>query len=251
MTTIHLHEIMDTVPGQEEPYMASVLSLEDDVVSRNIGARRGDISSATSTSRFRTTDVSGPWPKSVNLAEPGSFERAMHSLGSQFSGTGMSTDMEDWWQRNTSLRTHGFDRWLLPASFSPPRKDLLSKGLKGRVFLHEFIKVAWGETDDYLARLERDFLPAATRYEWLLFGAYTVAMSPPRNPHRLLHARVAAHGRPLRRPRHRPRPTVLVPLPRGDHRRIGGDGPHAGPQQRALPVGLTREPTGSRGRDRH
>ena len=178
MTTIHLHEIMDTVPGQEEPYMASVLSLEDDMVSRNIGARRGDISSATSTSRFRTTDVSGPWPKSVNLAEPGSFERAMHSLRSQFSGTGMSADMEDWWQRNTSLRTHGFDRWLLPASFSPARKDLLSKGLKGRVFLHEFIKVPWGETDGYLARLESDFLPTAARYEWLLFGAYTVAMSP-------------------------------------------------------------------------
>ena len=26
--------------------------------------------------------------------------------------------------------------------------------------------------------MEQDFLPAATRYEWLLFGAYTVAMSP-------------------------------------------------------------------------
>ena len=86
--------------------------------------------------------------------------------------------MEDWWQRNTTLRTHGFDRLLLPASFSPERKELLSKGLKGRVFLHEFTKVPWGETDAYLSRLENDFLPVAARYEWLLFGAYTVAMSP-------------------------------------------------------------------------
>lgn len=180
MKTIHLHEIMDTVPGREEEYMASVLSLEDDMISRRItGSKRPEgLSSSTSTSRFRTTDLSGPWPKSVNLGEAGTFERAMGSLKSQFSGTGMSADMEDWWQRNTNLRTHGFDRWLLPADFSPTRKALLDKGLKGRVMLQEIIKVPWGETQNYLGRLESEFLPLAARYEWNLFGAYTVAMSP-------------------------------------------------------------------------
>ena len=67
MTTIHLHEVMDTAPGLEEPYMASVLSLED---ARDVEAGR---LKQPSTSRFRTTDVSGRWPKVVNLAEAGSF----------------------------------------------------------------------------------------------------------------------------------------------------------------------------------
>ncbi|MEE9286101.1 MAG: hypothetical protein V3V35_10305, partial [Dehalococcoidia bacterium] len=36
----------------------------------------------------------------------------------------------------------------------------------------------WGETQSYLDTLERELLPVAARYQWMLFGAYTVAMNP-------------------------------------------------------------------------
>ena len=178
MTTIHLHEVMDIAPGLEEPYMASVLSLEDDQVSRNIAEGLEERWKRPSTSRFRTTDVSGRWPKVVNLADEGSFETQMDSLRRQFSGAGLAADMEDWWQRNTSLRTHGYDRLLIPSPFTPSRAELVEQGLKGRVFLHEFVRVPWGETQSYMSALERDFLPVASRYQWMLFGAYTIAMDP-------------------------------------------------------------------------
>ena len=50
--------------------------------------------------------------------------------------------------------------------------------MKARLFLHEVVHVPFGEAPNYLAELERSFLPAAQRHGWQLIGAYRVALRP-------------------------------------------------------------------------
>lgn len=175
---VHLWEVIHTVPGQEEPYMTSVLSISE----------RRDYFGAPETAPtgpkyrgqvglFRTAEVSGLWPKVINLWGERDWRGFVDNLKGQFTDT-RHVAMEEWWNRNLSLRRGGFDRVLLPATFSPDTIRLAQEGVKGRVFLHEIIQVPWGEVPNYLARLEREFLPAAQRHDWQLIGAYSVAMRP-------------------------------------------------------------------------
>jgi hypothetical protein len=169
---IYLHEIIHTVPGQEEPYMSAMM------------ARRGyshlapgEGGESQQLGLWRTTGTSGVWPKVINLWELPSWRQLMHNFSVQFTDR-RDPHLEDWWNRNLYLRRGGFDRLLLPASFSPDRAALLARGTKYRVFLHEFVQVPYGEAPAYLATLERTFLPAAARRGWDLIGAHRVALRP-------------------------------------------------------------------------
>ncbi len=170
--TIYLHEIIHTVPGQEEPYMASVLSLQ------YVPERLGRSERYTGSAQWRTTGASGLWPKVINLWEHDGWGGLVGNLSRQFTDVQRDTEMEDWWNRNLHLRRGGYDRVLLPASFSPEISGLVREGYQARVFLHEIAAVPWGRRDEYVARLGSAFLPAAQRHGWRLVGAYTVAMRP-------------------------------------------------------------------------
>ena len=171
--TIWLHEIIHTVPGQEEPYMASVLSLQF------TPERKGeDVRHHATLGQFRSTGTSGIWPKVINIWEHGGWDRLVRNLSQQFTDKARDTEMEDWWNRNLTLRRGGYDRVLLGASFSPDADSLEREGWRGRIFLHEIIKVPWGKRDEYVARLGRDFVPVAAKYGWKLVNASTVAMRP-------------------------------------------------------------------------
>jgi hypothetical protein len=169
---IYLHEIIHVVPGREEPYMAAVLaSGAYEVLSP------GEVAAYDQVGLFRTTGTSGRWSKVINLWEGRDWKQFAHNLSLQFTER-RDPYLEDWWNRNLTLRRGGFDRMLVPAAFSPDLATLTARGVKGRVFLHEILHVRHGEARAYLQRFEQDFLPAAVRRGWQLIGAYRVAMRP-------------------------------------------------------------------------
>jgi len=168
---IYLHEMMRTVPGREEPYMASVLS----VVQRP--GRKSAPDHHRQLGLFRTADTSGPFPLVVNLWEHTSQSQAA-ALERQFADASRDRAMEDWWNRNLHLRRGGYDRILIPSAYTPEAAALERAGVRGRLFLHEILWLPLGAADDYLAALDQQFMPAARRFDWQLVGAYRVSQRP-------------------------------------------------------------------------
>jgi hypothetical protein len=169
---VYLHEIVHTVPGQEEPYMSAMIARRGYSV-----LAPGEGGESLQLGLWRTTGTSGVWPKVINLWELPDYSQLAHNFSVQFSEA-RDPYLEDWWNRNLHLRRGGFDRLLQPAPYCPDRATLLEQGVKGRVFLHEIVHVPYGEAGDYLATLERTFLPAAGRHGWQLIGAYSVLLRP-------------------------------------------------------------------------
>ena len=113
-TNIYLHEIIRTVPGREEPYLASVLSLHYEPARRGRGH--------PAFAQFRSAGTSGAWPCAINIWE-NTWAGQAADLSRQFQDAQRDTAMEDWWNRNLHLRRGGYDRLLIPASFSPTLAD--------------------------------------------------------------------------------------------------------------------------------
>jgi hypothetical protein len=167
----YTHEVMYVTPGQEEPYIACVLGL---LVRPHEGWHQPR---DPQFGLWRTTEISGQWPKVINIWESPSWEERANSFKHQFLES-EDAFFEEWWNRNLTLRSGGFDRQLSPAPFSPDTAELRRSGIHARAFLHEFVRVPFGEAPEYLDRLNRDFRPAARERGWQLVGAFTVTLRP-------------------------------------------------------------------------
>ena len=171
MGTIYLHEIIRVVPGREEDYMASVLSLG------SIPGRK-DTGHAGQLGLFRTAEHAGAFPKVVNVWEHRGWGGLTNALARQFQDTARDAKMEDWWRANTDLRRGGHDRVLLPTKGTRDAAALARDGVRGRLFVHEIVRLPLGEAERYLERLESELRPAAAAVGWELVGAYRVAWRP-------------------------------------------------------------------------
>jgi hypothetical protein len=167
---IYLHEIIRTVPGREEPYLASVLSVHRD-------PKRGDRTGRAAFAQFRSVQTSGPWPCAVNIWE-NTWAGQTEDLVGQFRDTGRDVAMEEWWNRNLHLRRGGYDRLLVPAPCSPTHADLVSRHVQCEVCWHEIAWLPFGEPPRYLDLVARELLPALDRSGLVLVGAFRVAMRP-------------------------------------------------------------------------
>ena len=168
----YLHEVIFTVPGREEPYMASVNSLHWDPMR----GRTAEVEDRFAQ-QFRTAETSGGFPCAINIWEQ-SWARLTRNLSAQFQDRQRDTAMEDWWQRNLHLRRGGYDRVLIPAAYSPDGAQLRKRSVRGGVFLHEVAWLQLGEPERYLGELEQKLLPVAAKLGIELIGAYRVAMRP-------------------------------------------------------------------------
>ena len=167
---MYLQEIIRTVPGREEPYMASVASLHHDPT-------RDHRMDSGAVQQFRTVSTSGPWPGVINIWEK-TWAGQTEDLVGQFLDTKRDSAMEDWWNRNLHLRRGGYDRMLIPTDYSPTIADLAAREVTGEVFWHEIAWLPFGEPRRYLDALEAQLLPALDEFGLDLIGAYRVAMRP-------------------------------------------------------------------------
>jgi hypothetical protein len=167
---IYLHEIIRTVPGREEPYLASVLSVHRD-------PKRGGRTGRGAFAQFRSVQTSGPWPCAVNIWE-NTWAGQTEDLLGQFRDTGRDVAMEEWWNRNLHLRRGGYDRLLVPAAFSPALDELVARGVQCEVFWHDIAWLPFGQPLRYLDLVGRELVPALDRLGLVLAGAFRVAMRP-------------------------------------------------------------------------
>jgi hypothetical protein len=185
-SNVYLHEVIYTVPGREEPYAASVVSLRYDPSRRKVG---GPVHPPLL--QGRTAETSGEFPRVINIWE-NTWQGQAQRLAAQFRDERRDTAMEDWWNRNLHLRRGGYDRLLIPAAYSPSTDDLAKRRARAEVVLHEILWLPFGEPAVYLRRLQKELLPAAKRLGIDLLGAFRVAMRP-RQVLVLLGARKWAH----------------------------------------------------------
>lgn len=166
---IYLHEYIRTVPGREEPYLASVLSLHYEPSRAGLGH--------PAFAQFRAVQTSGPWPAGINIWE-NTWAGQTSDLVGQFLDAKRDTAMEDWWQRNLHLRRGGYDRLLIPADYSPTLADVEARGIHGEVFLQEILWLPFGEPRRFLDRFGDEVVPALADLGLDLLGAFRVAMRP-------------------------------------------------------------------------
>jgi hypothetical protein len=171
---VYSHEIIFTVPGREEEYTQAIAGVHMHPILT--GPERAIGSSQLWT--WRTAEVSGVFPRVINLWENPTWDRVAQNLKLQFSSAARDPFVEEWWNRNLHLRRGGFDRLLLPVSYAPDDAALTQRKSKGCVFLHEIVQVSAGGVEDYMLELQRSFLPAAERLGWFLMGAYSVVLRP-------------------------------------------------------------------------
>jgi len=175
---IYLHEVIYTVPGREEPYMASVTSLHYDPARMAAAEKAGHGKNEyTAFMQFRTAQTAGDFPRVINIWEM-NWKVLSRALETQFQDKGRDTGMEEWWNRNLHLRRGGYDRVLIPADYSPDGPTLSQRGNRREVFMHEVVWLPFGEPERYLAEMEQKLLPATTQFGIELIGAYRVAMRP-------------------------------------------------------------------------
>jgi hypothetical protein len=178
MSTIYLHEIIYTVPGREDPYMASVTSLHyDPVRMRETGPAGYGPEAYRAFAQFYTAGTSGTFPRVVNMWEMDLGVLA-EALKGQFNDKGRDAYMEDWWNRNLNLRRGGYDRILFPTSYTEDGAAISKRGVRREVFLQEIVWLPFGERERYLGELEQRLLPAAGKMGIELIGAYRVSLRP-------------------------------------------------------------------------
>jgi len=169
---IYLHEIIRTVPGREEPYLASVASVHHDPTRADRGPDAN-----TAFGQFRSVEASGAWPCGINIWEH-TWAGQTENLVAQFQDTRRDVAMEEWWNRNLHLRRGGYDRLLIPAEYSPTRADVRAHDVTGEIFVHEIVWLPFGEPARYLERFGAEVVPALKEHGLDLVGAFRVAMRP-------------------------------------------------------------------------
>lgn len=169
---VYLHEIVNTVPGREEAYTASVLSVRFDPTRRKPGRKVHD-----ALTQLRTAETSGQSPLAVNIWE-NTWEELTGALKRQFQDVERDVNMEEWWNRNLHLRRGGYDRVLVPTAWSPTASELREREVRCEVVLHEVAWLPLGEPERYLGEFEQRLVPAAARHGLEVIGAFRVAMRP-------------------------------------------------------------------------
>ncbi len=169
---IYLHEIIHVVPGREDEYMASVLSLGFIPARRRAGVKH-----SPSLGQFRTAQHSGHSPKVINIWQHEGWNTLTGALARQFQDQQRDSNMEAWWTANTDLRRGGHDRVLLPTDYTRDQEGLARDGVRGRVFVQEIVKLPLGEPPGYLERLGA-LQAVFGQLGWDVVGAYRVAWRP-------------------------------------------------------------------------
>lgn len=164
---LYLHEIIDIVGLGAWPYMRHTLaSAGDEKINFELQGT------------FYTMGITGRWSQVVNLWDvPGGWEGWRTSVDRLNLARPANQDLEGWWQEAFKHRTGGFDRLLAAAPGCPTTAELVERGVRGTLFVHELTEVRPGAQLDYLAAVAEQRVPLMAEYGHTVTGIYEVMMN--------------------------------------------------------------------------
>jgi hypothetical protein len=164
---LYLHEVIDIVGLGAWPYMAHTLgSAGDEKI--NFGLQ----------GTFYTMGITGRWSQVINLWDiPGGWEGWHTSVDRLNLARPANKDLEGWWQEAFKHRSGGFDRLLAAAPGCPTTSELVERGVRGTLFVHEVTEVRPGAQLDYLAAVAEQRVPLLAADGPTGTGLYEVAMN--------------------------------------------------------------------------
>jgi len=164
---LYLHEIIDIIGDGQAAYLDSI-------------GERAAHSGRQGTSRlmgsWRVVGSTGRWPRVVNLWEMDSWAHWARSLDRQFLPGKQDPQLAPWWSKATQWRSGGMDRILEPATYSPTREQLRSRGLKAWVCEQTLVRLYPGQRDAYLRAVGERLCPLMASWGVELLGAYTAPL---------------------------------------------------------------------------
>jgi hypothetical protein len=162
---IYQHETVDVVPGMLREYFEGLRQLY-----LPIGEERG----LHLVGFFQTSGNSGRWPEAVALWEVDDWETHVWQRKTAGRHAGLHQYMKDALQ----WRTGGFDRILVPVSFSPrpPRRPQTRSS--GAIFLQQTFLAHPGEVGEFLKNVEQHVVPQAAAAELMLEAFWRSTFRP-------------------------------------------------------------------------
>jgi len=164
---IYLHELITIVGTGSEAYKEHTGKLAE---GRGEGA-------TPLVGTYQQCGSTGLWPIVVNLWEMASWGHWAASLEKQYTRTsGQEASLKKWWTEATTHRSGGFDRILAAAPFSPTRRELIERGVRGGAVIQDIVTVKPGKAPHYLDALATHWRAKAAKRGLELIGAYETTM---------------------------------------------------------------------------
>lgn len=163
---LYLHEIVDVVGQGQYDYMEHLW--QDPVL------RMPEMFSLQG-SFYVCAAGGGRWPQVVNIWDVGSkgwagwasnVDRMNLKRRKAFYG--------DWWDKAAEWRSGGHDRLCAGAPGSPTTDEIVDRGIKGTLFVHELLTVKPGTQLEYLDAVVSERVPVLAEHGHELTGAYEV-----------------------------------------------------------------------------
>ncbi len=124
-----------------------------------------------------TVGSTGRWPEVVNLWEIDGWEGLAHDFEHELANRSMQDPvLAEWWQAAAAFRSGGFDRIVVPASWSPTIGELNERGVCGAVYAHEVVSVPPGKSLQYLNAVADHAVELFSEYKATAVGAFRTAM---------------------------------------------------------------------------
>jgi hypothetical protein len=164
---VYLHETIAIAGTGSEAYKAHTGTLGTD--------RRDDGAPLVGT--WQQSGSTGAWPVVVNLWEMRDWDHWAEILARQYTrSSAQDPALKQWWTEATQWRSGGFDRILVPAPFSPTRREIVARRVQGAACLQEIATVKPGAAERYLAAVGSRRRRVMERSGITLLGAYRTAM---------------------------------------------------------------------------
>jgi hypothetical protein len=168
---VYLHEVIDITGARRKDYFEHMTTGFRDAIGQRVGMSTFGI--------WGTLGSTGRWPEVINLWEYDGWNALAGTFAHETRGRAGMQDpaLAAWWEKAQAMRSGGYDRLLIPTTFSPALAALPSLGITGsEVFRHEIICVRAGEARTYLNRVHDEWLPYLATLGVKLTGAYRTAL---------------------------------------------------------------------------
>jgi hypothetical protein len=166
---IYIHELIDVIGHGRARYMQHMTANWCPIAREERDQRCLGV--------WATLGSTGAWPQVVNMWELRGWEGLAANFAHETAG-GRDQDpsLAEWWSVAASLRRGGFDRIVVPTSWTRTVEQLCADGVRGEVYAHELFTVPPGASGDLLDALGEVGCSEVEALGLTAVGAYEVAM---------------------------------------------------------------------------